>query len=181
MATEQRSRAGGRAADLIDALCAGVGRAVAWFALLMVLGMCAVVFLRQFAGVGWIWMQESIVWLHATLFMLGAAWTLQRDEHVRVDVLYRRMTAGRRAVVRVLGTLLFLLPVCLFLLVASLDYVQDAWRFREQSREAGGLPYPFLPILKTMIPVSMGLLVLQGLAGLLRDVSDLRGGRAPGG
>lgn len=173
MAPERVTAVTGRWMQAVDGLCALVGRAVAWLALLMVLAMCAVVFLRQFAGVGWIWMQESIVWMHATLFMLGAAWTLQRDEHVRVDVLYRRMTPQRRAVVRVLGTLLFLLPVCLFLLVASLDYVADAWRFREQSREAGGLPYPFLPILKSMIPVAMGLLALQGLAGLLRDLLEL--------
>ncbi len=164
-----------RVPAVIDALCDWLGRAVAWLALLMVVLMCTVVALRYVLGVGWIWMQESITWLHAAAFMLAAAWTLQRDEHVRVDILYRGMTDRRQALVRILGTLVFLAPVCIFLFVQSLDYVQDAWRFREQSRESGGLPYPFTPLLKSVIPLTAVLLLLQGVALSVRDLAILRG------
>lgn len=169
-----------RALAMIDVLCDRLGRAVAWLALLMVLLMCTVVVLRYAFGIGWIWMQESITWLHATAFMLAAAWTLQRDEHVRVDILYRGMSDRRQALVRIIGTLLFLAPVCMFLFVQSLDYVHDSWRFREQSRESGGLPYPFTPLLKSVIPLTAALLLLQGLALALRDLASLRGNRAAG-
>lgn len=169
-----------RMLGVIDAVCDRLGRAVAWLALLMVLLMCTVVLLRYVFGIGWIWMQESVTWLHGTAFMLAAAWTLQRDEHVRVDILYRAMTERRRALVRIIGTLVFLAPVCIFLFVQSLDYVHDAWRFREQSREAGGLPYPFTPLLKSVIPLTAALLLLQGVALAIRDLAGLRGHRAPG-
>ncbi len=164
-----------RVLAMIDALCDGLGRAVAWFALLMVVLMCTVVVLRSVFGLGWIWMQESVTWLHAAAFMLAAAWTLQRDEHVRVDILYRGMTVRRQALVRIVGTVVFLAPVCIFLFVQSLDYVQDAWRFREQSREAGGLPYPFTPLLKSVIPLTAVLLLLQGVALSIRDLASLMG------
>lgn len=169
-----------RIARVIDTLCDRLGRAVAWLALLMVLLMCTVVMLRYVFGLGWIWMQESITWLHAAAFMLAAAWTLQRDEHVRVDILYRGMSHRRQALVRIIGTLVFLVPVCIFLLVQSLDYVHDAWRFREQSRESGGLPYPFTPLLKSVIPLTAALLLLQGLALSVRDLASLRGDSARG-
>lgn len=166
-----------RVLTLIDAFCDRLGRAVAWLALLMVLLMCTVVVLRYVFGLGWIWMQESVTWLHAAAFMLAAAWTLQRDEHVRVDILYRGMTDRRQAIVRIVGTLVFLAPVCIFWFVQSLDYVYDAWRFREQSRESGGLPYPFTPLLKSVIPLTAVLLLLQGAAISIRDLASLRGDR----
>ena len=111
----------------------------------------------------------------AAIFMLGAAYTLKHNEHVRVDLFYRRMTPQRQALVELLGTLIFLLPVVVFLAVASWDYVYTSWAIREASREAGGLPYPFVPILKSLIPVTAGMLMLQGIANLIAAVLTLNG------
>ena len=151
------------------------GSLVAWLTLLMVLVTFIVVVLRYAFDLGWISMQESVTWMHAAVFMLGAAYTLKRDEHVRVDIFYRRMSPQRRALVDLLGTLMFLLPVAVFLAVASWDYVYTSWVIREGSREAGGLPYPFVSILKSLIPATAGMLILQGIANLIAAVLILTG------
>lgn len=132
-----------------------------------------VVVLRYQFDLGWIWMQESVVWMHAAVFMLAAAYTLQHDEHVRVDIFYRELSRRRRAWVDIAGTLLFLLPMMVFLIIVGWDYAAESWRNSEGSREAGGLPYPFMPLLKSVIPVTAGLLAVQGVANVLRDVGDL--------
>ena len=149
------------------------GRAIAWLMVPMVAGTFSVVVLRYVFDSGWIWMQESTVWLHAAVFMLGGAYTLQRDEHVRVDVFYRDMTLRWRATVDLAGTLLFLLPMTVFLLVESWDYVAVSWAIREGSREAGGLPYPLTTIYKSFIPAAAILLILQAVAVVIRSVLTL--------
>jgi TRAP-type mannitol/chloroaromatic compound transport system permease small subunit len=146
-----------------------VGSAAAWLALALVLVTFAVVMLRYLFQLGWIAMQESILYLHASLFLLGAAYTLNKDGHVRVDILYRGFSARRKAVVDLLGSLFLLLPVCGFLLWASWDYVATAWSIHEGSPEAGGLPYVY--ILKTLIPVAVILLIVQGISQALSSLS----------
>jgi len=162
-----------RVARCIDQLNEWIGRAVAWCTLAMVLVTFAVVVLRYGFGIGSIALQESITYFHALVFMLGAAYTLKHDAHVRVDVFYHRYSARHRALVDIAGTLLFLFPVSAFLFFTSLDYVAEAWRVQESSREPGGLPWVYL--LKTIIPVAAMLLALQGLALLLRSFMQLRG------
>jgi len=154
------------------------GAVIAWLTVVMVLTTFVVVVLRYAFDLGWIAMQESITWMHAGVFMLGAAYTLQQDEHVRVDIFYRGMSARGRALVDLGGTLVFLLPVSIFLGVASWDYVATSWAIQESSREAGGLPYPFVPILKSLIPATALLLILQGIANLL-TVGLVLTGRMP--
>jgi TRAP-type mannitol/chloroaromatic compound transport system permease small subunit len=149
------------------------GRAVAWLTVPMVLGTFVIVILRYVFDLGWIWMQESVVWLHAAVFMLAAAYTLNRNEHVRVDIFYRGMSPSRRALVDLAGTVLFLLPVCGFLVVTSWDYVVVSWTIHEGSRESGGLPYPFVPLLKTIIPITSVLIAVQGVADALGKLGDL--------
>lgn len=156
------------------------GRLTAWLMVPMVAGTFVVVVLRYAFDVGWIWMQESVVWVHAAVFMLAAAYTLNRDEHVRVDIFYRGMSPRRKALVDLLGTVLFLMPVMIFLAVTSWDYVAVSWRIHEASREAGGMPYPFVPLLKTLIPLTSGLLLLQGAAGAIDNVLCLIGVGATG-
>lgn len=159
------------------------GRIIAWLMAPMVVGTFVVVVLRYAFDIGWIWMQESVVWVHAAVFMLAAAYTLNRDEHVRVDIFYREMSARRRAWVDLLGTLVFLFPVTVFLAVTSWDYVAVSWRIHEASREAGGLPYPFVPLLKALIPFTAVLLLLQGAAVAIEKVLLLLGrgaGAEPG-
>jgi TRAP-type mannitol/chloroaromatic compound transport system permease small subunit len=150
-----------------------IGSAVAWLTIFMVVGTFVIVVLRYAFDLGWIAMQESIIWMHAMVFMLGAAYTLKRDEHVRVDIFYRGLSTHRRAVVDLVGTILFLLPITAFLVISSWDYVSISWMIRESSREAGGLPYPFVPILKSIIPLTAVLLGLQGIANLISSVSVL--------
>ena len=81
----------------LDQLSETVGTIIAWFTLFMVLGTLIVVLLRYGFDVGWIWMQESITWMHAAVFMLGASYTLKWDEHVRVDIFYRQMSENNQA------------------------------------------------------------------------------------
>ena len=107
-------------------------------------------------------MQEAILYLHASLFLLGAAYTLKRDEHVRVDILYRGMSPSRRLLVDTLGTLLLLVPTCVLILVYGWHYVAVSWAIGEGSPEAGGLPGLFL--LKSLILLTPALLVVEGLA-----------------
>lgn len=163
-----------RLASLLDALSERIGRLVSWLTLGMVLATVTVVIMRYAAGMGLIWLQESINWMHSLVFMLGAAYTLKADEHVRVDVFYRGMSERRKAVINLAGTILFLLPLCAFLLVESWQYVATSWRIAERSREAGGLPMIYL--LKTVIPAMAVLLALQGLSMVLRAGLRLRGG-----
>jgi TRAP-type mannitol/chloroaromatic compound transport system permease small subunit len=164
-----------RFAVAVDTLNEWIGRAVAWLTLAMVLVVVVIVIGRYFFGVGAQWLTESVTWMHAAIFMLGAAYTLHHDEHVRVDVFYRNASERRRALVNLLGTLFFLLPVCAFLLYSALPYTIASWRIGEGSREAGGLPALYL--LKSLIPITAVLLGLQGLALLARSVLVLLGGR----
>ncbi|MFQ6005466.1 MAG: TRAP transporter small permease subunit [Woeseia sp.] len=158
----------------LDTVSIKVGHAVAWLTLLMVLVTFVIVVLRYVFGTGLIWLQESVTWMHAVVFMLGAAYTLQREEHVRVDVFYRKMTAKPRAWVDLLGVLIFIFPMCGFFAYASIDYVSAAWTIKEVSRNSGGLPYPFIPILKSVLLIMPVAVALQGLSMLLRSAQILR-------
>lgn len=151
----------------IDQFTLLVGRSIAWLTLLMMLVTCTVVALRYGPQIGSIALQESITYLHATVFLLGCSFTLQRGGHVRVDIFYRRFTAKRRALIDFLGGLLFLIPLCLFILWSCWDYVAQAWAIKESSPEAGGLPAVF--VLKTLMPVMAICLLIQGIGETLRN------------
>jgi len=157
----------------IDRLNERVGRGVAWLTLAMVLITFAVVLLRYVFAIGWVWMQESYVWLHGIVFMLGAGYTLLHDGHVRVDIFYRGASARHKALVDLFGSLLLLLPVVVLIFAVSLEYVADSWSRLEESREAGGLPALFL--LKSVILGFCVLLGLQGVALAGRSLLVLRG------
>ncbi len=169
-------RAAARLAAALERLAEATGRAVAWLTLAMVLLTFLVVVLRYAFSLGWIAMQEAVTYLHAAVFMLGAAYTLRHDGHVRVDVLYRRLGPRARAAVDLAGAVLLLAPTCLYVLWSSWDYVAASWALREGSREAGGLPWVYW--LKSLIPVTAALLLLQGLAQALRAALALAGGAA---
>jgi TRAP-type mannitol/chloroaromatic compound transport system permease small subunit len=171
-----------RLAGALDLVNAWVGRVIAWLALAMVLVTFLVVVLRYGFDAGSIALQESVTYMHAMLFMLGAAFTLQLNGHVRVDIFYQRFSRRGRAWVDLLGTLALLVPVCLFILASSWDYVLDAWIqcdddgcewLLEGSREAGGLPYVYL--LKTLMVLMPLLLLLQGIVWVLRSGLFLAG------
>src|SRR6185503_11090509 len=153
-------------ADRIDRLTAAIGRSVAWCALVMVGVQFAVVVLRYVFGVGSVWLQESIIYAHAALILLAAAWTLAAGGHVRVDVFYAGASPRRRAMIDLAGALLLLMPFMLVLLIVATPYVARAWVILERSREGGGLPLVF--VLKTLIPAFAILLGLQGIAQAIR-------------
>ena len=160
---------------LLESVGIAVGRLTAWLTPLMALITCIVVVMRYGFDAGAVWLQESIIWMHAVVFMLGAAYTLQQNEHVRVDIFYRRMSARQRAWVDLLGVLLFLLPVTLLLAWKAWDFVAASWQLREASREPGGMPYPFVPLLKSVLLLAPALLALQGVAMCLKALAVLRG------
>lgn len=151
---------------VLDAVGAWTGRLISWLSLFMVLITFLVVMLRYVFDLGWIAMQESVTYMHAALFMLGAAYTLQRNGHVRVDIRYQRLSRRGRAWVDLLGTLLLLVPVCVFIAWSGWNYVMGSWEIMEGSREAGGISGVYL--LKTLIIVMPALVLMQGLAWMLR-------------
>jgi TRAP-type mannitol/chloroaromatic compound transport system permease small subunit len=155
-----------RLAARIDQLSTAIGLTVAWLVLVVVVVQFAVVLLRYVFGVGSIWLQESIIYSHALAFLLAAAWVLRSGSHVRVDVFYREASPRVRAWVDLLGTLFLLLPMAAVILWVSLPYVGRAWSIFERSQETSGLPAVFL--LKTAIPLFATLLIVQGVAELLR-------------
>ena len=146
----------------LDAFSIRVGHAVSWLTLLMVLVTFVIVVLRYVFGTGLIWLQESLTWMHAAVFMLGAAYTLQQEEHVRVDIFYRKMSDKQRAWVNLLGVLIFVFPMCAFFVYESIDYVAASWSIREVSRNSGGLPYPAVPLLKSVLVIMPVAVALQG-------------------
>jgi TRAP-type mannitol/chloroaromatic compound transport system permease small subunit len=159
-------------ADRIDAVTGTIGRAVMWCTLLVVLLQFAVVVLRYAFGIGSIWLTESIIYGHAALFMLAAAWTLRENGHVRVDIFFADASPRRKALVDLVGSLLLLVPFVVVLAWLSLPYVARSWAILERSRETSGLPAVFL--LKTLIPLFAGLMALQGVAQAIRAVAALR-------
>lgn len=161
--------------NLFDRTSIAAGMLVSWLTLVMVLVTFVVVVMRYVFDAGAVWLQESVIWMHAVVFMLGAAYTLQQEEHVRVDIFYRNMSELRRAWVDLLGTLLFLLPLSLFLAYTAWDFVIVSWQLRESSREPGGLPYPFIPLLKTALLLMPLALTLQGISIVLKSLHVVRG------
>jgi TRAP-type mannitol/chloroaromatic compound transport system permease small subunit len=161
-----------RLADRIDSLSESTGRVIGWLTLAMVVVTFVIVVLRYLFNVGWISLQESVTWMHALVFSLGAAFALRRDGHVRVDIFYARMSPRGQAWVNLLGTLFLLLPTCAFIFWVSWDYVAASWSAREASAEAGGLPAIFL--LKSVILVMAAMLLLQGVALAIRSALTLR-------
>jgi TRAP-type mannitol/chloroaromatic compound transport system permease small subunit len=159
-------------AGRIDRLTTAIGRAVAWLALAIVLLQFALVVGRYVFGFGSIWLGETVIYFHATLFMLAAAWTLRSGGHVRVDIFYADASPRARACVDLIGALVLLLPFALVLIWLSVPYAARSWEILERSQETSGLPLVYL--LKTAIPLFAVLMALQGLAQAIRALAALR-------
>ena len=157
----------------IDAINRHIGRVVSWSILVIVLLQFAVVIMRYVFGSGSVWVQEAITYVYATSFMATAGYALLRDGQVRVDIFYREASARAKAVVDIVGTLIFLWPVTGLLIWVASPYVARSFAILEGSRETAGLPFVYL--LKAEILVFAGLLALQGLSLLLRSILVLAG------
>ena len=163
-------------ADRIDRLNAAIGRSAAWFCLFVVVVQFAVVVLRYAFGIGSIWLSESIIYGHAALFTMAAAWTLREGGHVRVDVFYADAMPRTRALIDLCGSIFLLLPFMLVLAWFALPYVARSWAILETSPETSGIPAVFL--LKTLIPLFAMLMALQGIAQAIRAWNVVRQDRA---
>jgi TRAP-type mannitol/chloroaromatic compound transport system permease small subunit len=157
----------------IDSLTELTGRILCWFTLLMMLLLCLVVALRYGFDIGSVALQELVTYLHASIFMLGAAYSLKQDGHVRVDIFYRHFSPRNQAWVNSIGCIVFLLPLCGYILLISWDFVLQSWLIHEVSSEPGGIPAVFL--LKSLIPLQAIMLGLQGVAEILRNMCVLIG------
>ncbi len=155
----------------IDRINNFVGQAVSYLTVVMVINVFLVVVLRYAFSISFIWMQEMYTWMHGTVFMLGAGYTLLHNGHVRIDVFYRTASLRYQAVVNLLGATVLMLPLLWVTWDRGLPMVQRAWRIHEKSAEAGGLPGLFL--LKTVILVFCVLFALQGISLALRSVLTL--------
>ncbi len=156
-----------RLAQGIDTLNDVVGKAAAWTALAMVLIQFIVVVMRYVFGLGSIMMQESVVYLHAVLFMVGAGYTLLHGGHVRVDVFYREASERWKAWIDLAGVFVFLLPVCLLVWWFSFPYVENSWKVFEGSKETSGIQGVFL--LKSVILAFAFLVAIQGVSMAIRS------------
>ncbi|MBT3834329.1 MAG: TRAP transporter small permease subunit [Gammaproteobacteria bacterium] len=140
----------------------------------MVVVTCAVVTARYLFNFGSIGLQESVIYMHGAVFMLGIAFTLKEQGHVRVDVLYEKFPPRVKVCIDIAGHLLFLIPFSIFILWTSLEYVSFSWSLRESSGQPGGLPGVYL--IKGLIPAMAFLLLLQGISEILKGFLSLTPG-----
>jgi TRAP-type mannitol/chloroaromatic compound transport system permease small subunit len=167
-------------ARAIDRLNEAVGVHVAWLALVLVLVEFTVVLMRYVFGIGSVKMQESIVYMHATVFMVAAGYTPLHQGHVRCDIFYAAASPRHQAWVDLIGVAIFLLPTCGLIAWVAWPYVTQAWSVYEGSPE-GSLGIPAVFLLKTVIPVFAGLLALQGVALAIHSALLLAGFEATRG
>ncbi|PCJ32636.1 MAG: C4-dicarboxylate ABC transporter permease [Gammaproteobacteria bacterium] len=158
----------------IESISEWTGRAASWLVLALVLLICYDVSMRALFNQGSIGRQELEWHLFALIFLLGAAYTLKHDQHVRVDIIYqsRFLSDKSRAWINLLGSLILLLPFCAVVLFSSWPFVESAFYYQERSANPDGLPYRFL--LKGSLLVAFSLIFLQGIANMLRSILILR-------
>tara|TARA_R110002110_G_scaffold71027_9_gene190053 strand:+ start:813 stop:1352 length:540 start_codon:yes stop_codon:yes gene_type:complete len=166
-----------RIASLIDDLNERAGRFFSWLTLFMVLVQFIVVLQRYVFGIGSIWAQESITYMHGTTFMAVAGYTLLHNAHVRVDVFYRAASSATKAWVDLLGTVFLMWPVCILIFYVSYPYIATSWASLESSRETSGIQGVYL--LKSMIFVFVILLALQGISTVIHALRILAGSEEP--
>lgn len=157
----------------LDGFTEITGRTLAWLNIGMVLLTFAVVVMRYLFSHASIFMQEGVMYMHSIVFLLASAYTLKHNEHVRVDILYQRCSGKRKALIDLLGTLFLLLPVIIFILIMSWGYVERSWAIMETSPETSGIPAVFL--LKSLIPAMCVLMIIQGIAEVMRNIAVLAG------
>ena len=163
-------------AKLICAVNLVIGNIFAWLSLGIVLVCFTVVVQRYVFAISYVWMQDLYIWLNGAMFTAVAGFALLRDDHVRVDIFYRPAKMARRALIDLIGVVIFLLPFCWIVYVYSIPFVQRAWGYSEGSANVGGMPG--LYILKAFIIGFAALLALQGVAWIIRSILVLSGNAA---
>ncbi|WNJ19879.1 TRAP transporter small permease subunit [Pontibacter sp. G13] len=157
----------------IDLLNEYAGRMISWLTTALVLVVCVDVTLRYLLSQTSAWIFELEWHMFSLIFLIGAAYTLKQDKHVRVDVFYDRYTPTQKAWVNLLGTWLLLIPMCVVVIRGSGWYIDISYTTMEGSPQPGGLPYRFL--IKSAIPFGYVLLLLQAIAETIRNLFILLG------
>lgn len=124
------------------------------------------ILLRYIFNINFIFMQELVMYLHAFIFLFGISICLKENSHVRIDVFSNKLDAKVKKYIEILGTVLFIIPFCLFVLYESTPIIIRSWEMLESSGEPGGLP--FIYILKSSIYVFASLLLIQALGRLVK-------------
>ncbi len=158
--------------DMLQKISEQLGKSVSYLLLIMTLVSFTIVVIRYVFSTGSIALQESITYFHATVFILMAAFTLQKNGHVRVDIFYQNMNQKQKAWVDIFGSVFLLIPFCIFSFWISLPYVQRSWAIAEKSADAGGIPAVFL--LKSLILVLAIILLVQAATEILKNILMLQ-------
>tara|TARA_X000001036_G_scaffold59455_1_gene49338 strand:- start:1177 stop:1674 length:498 start_codon:yes stop_codon:yes gene_type:complete len=163
-----------RISKYLDSFSEMTGKICSWFVALMVLVTCLVVIMRYGLDMGSVFLQDVVLYLHGGLFLLGAAFALKRGAHVRVDIFYRNFSTSKKALVDLLGNLIFLQPICWTILLYSWGYVEFSWRIMEVSPEPDGLPFVYVQ--KSLLIVVAILLALQSISEILKSLLIIKHG-----
>jgi len=161
--------------DSIDRINCLLGKAISWLALTMVLLMFFNVVSRYVLNLNLVWQQELVGFMHAILFLAAAGYTLLDDKHVRVDVIYQGLSEQKKAVVNLVGTVVFLLPVCIAISYFSNDFILSSWKIYESSSEYNGMKGVFL--LKSCIWIFTLTLSLQGVSTICKSLITIKGNK----
>ncbi len=162
-----------RVEKIIDAVQKLTGHIAAGLTLLMVAMVAYNVVARYVFNTGVIALQELEWYFFSAAFLIGAGYVLKEDAHVRIDIFYANMSPKSRAVVNLIGCLLFLLPFCALMAYHSWKFADYSYSIAERSSDPGGLPETF--IIKAAIPTSFIVLFLSGISVVLRSIRILQG------
>ena len=157
---------------VIDKASEITGKISSWFVVLMVLITCTVVVMRYMLDLGSVLLQDIVLYLHASLFLLGASFAFKRDSHVRVDILYRDLSVKKKSLINLLGNLVLLQPLCMVIFLYSWGFVEFSWRIMETSPEPEGLPFVYIQ--KTLLLLMSFLLWMQSISEILKSILLLR-------
>jgi len=158
--------------NAIDKFSERTGSLISWVSFILVLVVCYDVFTRYILKESSVALQELEWHLFALLFLIAAPYTLLKDEHVRVDVLYTKFSPKGKAWVNLAGSLLFLIPFCILIIISVKEFVLQSFIFRETSPNPGGLPARY--IIKAVIPISFLLLLLEGISLAFKSLLNIK-------
>jgi len=159
---------------LLEKIIKRIGDSCSWLSFILVILISLDVFLRYIFNFSSASLYELEWHMFAIIFLIGSSLTLQRDEHVRVDVFYNRFSDKGKNVINLIGNLIFLLPFTIIIFYTSIPFVEDSFNILESSPDPGGLPFRFL--IKSMIPISFLLLATQGVLNVFKNLKKLSNG-----
>jgi len=159
---------------LLEKIIKKIGDTCSWLSFILVILISLDVFLRYVFNFSSASLYELEWHMFAVIFMVGSSLTLQKDEHVRVDVFYNKFSDKGKNIINLIGNIIFLLPFSLIIFYTSIPFVEDSFRILESSPDPGGLQFRFL--IKSIIPISFLLLAIQGVLNVFKNLKNLSDG-----